>query len=120
MPILVIGKKNHSSWSMRPWVSMLSMRDQPGVHADVEHHRVLRTGLLGRCAGPMLFGNFSAADAFFAPVCMRLRTYALPVPPAVADHAKRVAALPGMAAWIDGALAEQDFRNFEEPCRLAR
>jgi glutathione S-transferase len=31
----------------------------------------------------MLFGDFSIADAFFAPVCMRLRTFALPVPAAI-------------------------------------
>ncbi|HNK07095.1 MAG TPA: glutathione S-transferase, partial [Giesbergeria sp.] len=29
-------------------------------------------------------------------------------------------ALPGVKAWIDGALAEADFREFEEPYRLRR
>ena len=103
-----------------PDVGALLWRDQPGVRADVERLCALWGGLLERYAGPMLFGGFSAADAFFAPVCMRLRTYALPVPPAIAAYLERVAALPGVAAWIDGALAEQDFRPFEEPYRLAR
>jgi glutathione S-transferase len=60
------------------------------------------------------------ADAYFAPVCMRLKTYALPVPAHIAAYVQRVCELPGFKAWIDGALAEKDFRDFEEPYRLSR
>ena len=45
-------------------------------------------------------------------------TYALPVPPEIAAYVERVCALPGVKAWIDEALAEQDFLDFEEPYRL--
>jgi len=31
---------------------------------------------------------------------------------------QRVRALPGVKAWIDDALAEKDFLDFEEPYRL--
>jgi glutathione S-transferase len=51
---------------------------------------------------------------------MRLRTYALPVPADVAAWMERVVALPGVQAWIEGALREQDFLDFEEPYRLRR
>jgi len=68
----------------------------------------------------MLFGAFTIADAFYAPVCMRLHSYGLPVPQHIADYVQRVRALPGVKAWIDGALAEADFREFEEPYRLRR
>ena len=68
----------------------------------------------------MLFGAFSIADAFYAPVCMRLRTYALPVSPTVAAYIERVTALPGVAAWIEGALAEKRFVPEDEPYRSAR
>jgi glutathione S-transferase len=51
---------------------------------------------------------------------MRIRTYALPVPAPVAAYIERLCALPGVKAWIDGALAEKDFLDFEEPYRLAR
>ena len=68
----------------------------------------------------MLFGSFSVADAFFAPVVMRLRTYALPVPADVAAYMQRLVEQPGVRDWIDGALTEQDFRDFEEPYRLSR
>jgi glutathione S-transferase len=69
---------------------------------------------------PLLFGRFSIADAYFAPVCMRLKTYTLPLPADLAAYVDRVAALPGVQAWIQDALAEHDFLDFEEPYRLGR
>jgi glutathione S-transferase len=51
---------------------------------------------------------------------MRFKTYHLPVPPVIAAYVERVAALPGVAAWIREALAEADFCAFEEPYRLKR
>jgi glutathione S-transferase len=65
----------------------------------------------------MLFGGFSIADAFYAPVCMRLHTYGLPVPPAVRAYVDRVRALPAVQAWIADALQERDFLEFDEPYR---
>jgi glutathione S-transferase len=38
----------------------------------------------------------------------------------VAGYIERVMALPGVRAWIDAALAERDFLDFEEPYRLRR
>ncbi len=67
-----------------------------------------------------LFGEFSIADAYFAPVCMRLKTYALPVPQDITAYISRVCAAPGVKAWMDDALLENDFRDFEEPYRMAR
>jgi len=75
-------------------------------------------GLLAAHGGPMLFGEFCVADAYFAPVCMRLKTYALQLPQDVTAYVDRVCALPGVNAWVEGALAEKDFLNFEEPYRL--
>jgi glutathione S-transferase len=67
-----------------------------------------------------LMGEFCAADAFFAPVVMRLKTYALPVSPETAAYMARVLAHPAVAAWASEACAEQDFLDFEEPYRSAR
>ena len=103
-----------------PDVGALALRDKPAVRADLERICSLWGGLLQAHGGPMLFGDFTIADAFFAPVVMRLKTYALPVPLEIAAYIDRVCALPGVKAWIDGALAEQDFIDFEEPFRLAR
>jgi glutathione S-transferase len=98
----------------------LIWRDRPTVRADVQRLIDMWSGLLAQYGGPMLFGAFTIADAFYAPVCMRLHTYGLPVPEPVADYVQRVRELPGVKAWIDEALAEQDFRAFEEPYRLVR
>jgi glutathione S-transferase len=96
----------------------LIWRDKPAVRADVQRLVEMWTSLLQEHGGPLLFGQFSVADAYFAPVCMRLKTYGLPVPPVIADYITRVSALPGVKAWIDQALAEKDFLDFEEPFRL--
>lgn len=101
-------------------VGALVWRDQAGVRNDVERLCSLWTDLLQSHGGPMLFGDFSIADAFYAPVCMRLHNYGLPVPEAVSAYVQRVRALPGVKAWTDEALAEQDFLDFEEPYRLQR
>jgi glutathione S-transferase len=101
-----------------PEVGALALRDKPVVRADLQRIVSMWSGLLTEHGGPMLFGAFSVADAYFAPVVMRLKTYALPVPADVATYMDRVCALPGVKAWIDGALAEKDFIDFEEPFRL--
>jgi glutathione S-transferase len=103
-----------------PEVGEVVWRDQPGVRADVERLVKMWGELLTRYGGPMLFGTFSIADAFYAPVCSRLTTYALPVPEPIRDYVQRVLALPGVKAWTDAALAEHDFVPFDEPYRARR
>jgi len=103
-----------------PAIGQLVMRDKPAVRADLDRLTSMWSDLLAEHGGPMLFGAFSIADAFFAPVCMRLKTYSLPVPPAVSAYVERVSALPGVKAWMDQALAEKDFLDFEEPYRMSR
>lgn len=103
-----------------PDTGALIWRDQSAVRADVQRLVDMWSGLLAQYGGPMLLGEFSIADAYFAPVCMRLHTYALPVPPHIAAYVQRVRELPGVKAWIDEALAEKDFLDFEEPYRLRR
>ncbi|MBU4609267.1 glutathione S-transferase family protein [Achromobacter sp. GG226] len=95
------------------------LREQPAVVADVRRLESLWLGLLEAHGGPLLFGAFSIADAFFAPVASRMRTYAVPLHPDVQRYVDRVLALPGVVAWVDDAVAEHDFRPFEEPYRQA-
>ena len=66
----------------------------------------------------MLFGEFSAADAYFAPVCMRFNTYQLPLPQNITDYVGRVTNLPAVQAWIKAALLEKDFVEMDEPYRF--
>ena len=103
-----------------PDVGAIIWRDKPGVRADVARIVNMWTELLAQHKGPMLFGEFSIADAYFAPVCMRLRNYALPVPANISDYIQRVCALPGVKAWLSDALAEKDFVGVDEPYRSHR
>jgi glutathione S-transferase len=103
-----------------PHIGALVWRDKPGVRKDVQRVVGMWSDLLETHKGPMLFGEFSIADAYFAPVCMRLKTYALPVPGHITDYVRRVSALPGVQAWIDEALEEKRFVDFDEPYRTTR
>ena len=104
-----------------PDTGKLIWRDQAGVRADMARLCGLWSELLAsQPEGALLFGDFSIADAYFAPVCMRIKTYGLPLPADLAAYVERVGALPGVRAWIEGALAEHDFLDFEEPYRLGR
>ncbi|WP_432722106.1 glutathione S-transferase family protein [Jeongeupia wiesaeckerbachi] len=49
--------------------------------------------------GVFLFGAFSHADAFFAPVATRIRSYGLPVPQSAQDYVDTLLALPAFLAW---------------------
>jgi glutathione S-transferase len=98
----------------------LIWRDNSGVRNDVARLVTMWRDCLSQHGGPLLFGSFSIADAYFAPVCSRLLSYALPLPDDIAAYVQRVMALPGVAAWVTKARAEQDFLDFEEPYRLQR
>lgn len=98
----------------------LILRDQPGVRADIHRIVQLWSGLLEAHGGPMLFGDFSIADAYYAPVCTRIKTFALPVLASISAYIERVLALPGVKAWIADALVEKEFVLMDEPYRLER
>jgi glutathione S-transferase len=102
-----------------PEVGARVLAQVPAVRADLDRVVALWQDALAGSGGPFLFGDFCIADAFYAPVVMRVRTYALPVPAAAAAYMARVVASPGVAAWIAAALAEHDFRSFEEPYRTS-
>ena len=103
-----------------PEVGRRVWAEQEAVRRDVARIEQMWTEALQASGGPMLFGSFSAVDAYFAPVVMRLRSYRLPVSAAVQAYGDRLVAVPGVKRWIDDALAEQDFLDFEEPYRKSR
>jgi glutathione S-transferase len=93
---------------------------QQAVRDDVMRIETAWLDALNTSGGPFLFGEFCAADAMFAPVCTRLRTYQLPMTPHTAGYVGRVLLAPGVKAWITDALEERDFLDFEEPYRTQR
>jgi glutathione S-transferase len=90
-----------------------------GVQDDVDRLVGMWRECLARSGGPMLFGTFTIADAFFAPVISRLDTYAVALPDDVAAYRDRVLALAGMRAWYAEAATETEFLADDEPYRRA-
>jgi glutathione S-transferase len=56
--------------------------------------------------GPFLFGSFSGADAMYAPVVYRFRTYAIDVAPEAKAYMDAMLALPAVEEWTRAGLAE--------------
>ncbi|MDQ6684126.1 MAG: glutathione S-transferase family protein [Pseudomonadota bacterium] len=86
---------------------------------DVARIDGLWSDALASSGGPFLFGAFGIADAFFAPVCVRFKTYGLPRSGAAAAFVERIDALPALREWTQAALAEHDFIADDEPYRSA-
>ena len=103
-----------------PDVGRRVLAEQTGVAADLARITQLWGQALAASGGPFLFGGYSIADAYYAPVAARLRSYALPLPAELAAYVERLWASPGVAAWVQGALDEQAFLAFEEPYRQQR
>jgi glutathione S-transferase len=103
-----------------PAVGERVLKEQSGVRNDLARVQALWTDALQASGGPFLFGAFGTADAFFAPVAGRIRTYGLPVSDTARAYIDRVFASPGVAAWVREALGERDFLQFEEPYRRSR
>jgi glutathione S-transferase len=79
-----------------------------GARPDVERIKAIWTECLDTYRGPYLFGPLTMADAMYAPVCTRFRTYAVELEPALAAYCERIFAWPLMQEWTAGALAEPD------------
>ena len=88
-----------------------------GVQDDIDRLVAMWRELLDRHRGPLLFGRFTIADAFFAPVVSRLKTYAVALPEDIATYRDAVLALKGMKAWTAAAQSESEFLTDDEPYR---
>jgi glutathione S-transferase len=81
----------------------------PGARADVERVQAIWRDARGRFGGSghFLFGRFSNADAMYAPVVTRFRTYNITVDPVSAAYMRAVLSLPSMTEWYRDADEEQ-------------
>ena len=102
-----------------PEVGARCIAEFPAVAADLTRIDAMWTDQLAESGGPFLFGAFSAADAYFAPVAARLKTYAPPIGAAASAYVERVLALRSVRSWCDAARAEHDFIQEDEPYRDA-
>jgi glutathione S-transferase len=79
-----------------------------GARPDVERIKAIWSECLSTYGGPYLFGALSVADAMYAPVCTRFRTYAVDLDPALTAYCETIFEWPLMREWTEGALAEPD------------
>ena len=81
----------------------------PGTQADIGRISEIWEECLSRFGHhQFLFGEFSIADAYYAPVVMRFRTYGVTLAPALDAYCQRVLAHPAVARWVSEALAETE------------
>ena len=80
----------------------------PAAQADIARIQQIWTGCRERHGrqGPFLFGAFSAADAMYAPVVHRFRTFAIEVSPELRDYMEAMLSFPAFEEWTRAGLAE--------------
>lgn len=85
------------------------------AQADIDRVQAIWTDCRARfgAAGPFLFGAFSIADAMFAPVATRLRTWNVLLDPVSAAYVETIHTMPAMVDWVDAAKAEPWVVQFE-------
>lgn len=80
-----------------------------GARPDVERVKAIWLECLATHGGPFLFGAApTVADAMYAPVCTRFRTYSVPLETRLAAYVETILGWAPMQEWTEGALAEPD------------
>ena len=89
----------------------------PAARKDIDRIVALWTDCRRRfgAGGGLLFGRFSIADAFYAPVVMRFQTYAVDLPRAAQEYCEAVQALSAVREWCDAGRRENEFVQADEP-----
>jgi glutathione S-transferase len=114
----------HSGFQpLRQHMSMNIRRQFPGMGRTVEVaaniDRIQRMWADCRqrhaAAGPFLFGAFTIADAMYAPVVLRFRTYAVQLTGVCREYAETILALPAMQQWLQDAAVETETISAFEP-----
>lgn len=80
-----------------------------GARPDIERIKAIWSECLDAYGGPWLFGKeLTLADAMYAPVCTRFRTYAVDLPPELQSYCDRILDWDLMKEWTEAALAEPE------------
>lgn len=96
-----------STWPMDLTKEGAGLATPLAVKRDLKRVFALWSEALALSGGPFLYGGFCAADAMYAPVVTRIRTYGpVPMPEACEAYAERVWTHDAVRAWRDGAAEE--------------
>ena len=111
----ICGEMHSGFTNLRSALPMNIKADMPKfkiwsrAKADIERIVTIWTECLEKSGGPFLFGKKPCmADAMYAPVVLRFRTYHVAVPPICEQYCKTILAVPALQEWINGALTEPD------------
>jgi glutathione S-transferase len=106
-----------SAMSMNIRASFPGKGQTPGAQSDIARISEIWESCLDRFGRQAyLFGEFSLADAYYAPVVMRFRTYAVSLTPALDAYMARVAAHPAVTQWMAEAVAETEVSPKYDAC----
>lgn len=75
---------------------------------DIDRVKTIWSECLSAYGGPFLFGKIGMADAMYAPVVSRFRTYGVKLDGELKDYADRIWDLPTMQEWREAAVAEKE------------
>ena len=78
------------------------------AHADIDRIATIWSDCLLAHGGPFLFGDRSMADAMYAPVVTRFRTYDVALESRCEAYCARIMAMPEMIEWAEAARLESD------------
>lgn len=86
----------------------------PGVAEDIARIQALWNDCRARFGqgGPFLFGNFTIADAFYAPVVTRFVTYGVELDAVGRAYSDAVLELPALKAWSEAARSEPPLKRY--------
>ncbi|MEF7613123.1 glutathione S-transferase family protein [Aquincola sp. MAHUQ-54] len=111
----VCGEMHSGFANLRAALPMNLKGDSPGfriwdrAQADIDRVLEIWRDCLATYGGPYLFGaNRGMADAMYAPVVTRFRTYHVGLDEVCGAYAARMLAEPEMVAWRNAALEEPD------------
>jgi glutathione S-transferase len=88
----------------------------PGALADIARIETIWRDCLDAHGGPFLFGEFSIADAMYAPVAMRFNTWQPTLSATSSAYVERITALPAAQAWIDAARSDTYAIPYQDVC----
>ncbi|MEQ1516649.1 MAG: glutathione S-transferase family protein [Usitatibacteraceae bacterium] len=110
----ICGEMHSGFSSLRSALPMNLKASFPGhkiwlrADADIERIKTIWRDCLKTYGGPFLFGKRSMADAMYAPVVTRFKTYDVKLDKVCAAYAEEIMAMPEMVAWIAAAKKEHE------------
>ena len=108
-----VAAEMHSGFAALRSACPMNMRREHGkleipeaAQKDAERIVKIWQECLEASGGPFLFGEFTVADAMYAPIASRFATYCLSDDPAVTGYIDALTDLPGWREWFEAALQE--------------